>query len=486
MWAVSLLQLLQTIAVLGCISKVPWIISSLRVGSSEYHPTSSFAQLSLKHSYHDLYCGQITQNLHRPHSVSITEFGAVGDGITPNTYAFQNAIFYLKSFADKGGAQLYVPRGRWLTGSFNLTSHLTLYLEEGAIILASQDPKQWPVIAPLPSYGRGREFSGGRHISLIHGINLTDVVITGKNGTIDGQGSVWWDWFHAKTLNHTRGHLVEFIHSQDIIVSNVTFMNSPFWTIHPVYCRNVVVHGVTILAPADSPNTDGIDPDSCSDVCIQDCYISTGDDLISIKSGWDEYGIAFAEPSFNIVIHRVVGETPTSAGIAFGSEMSGGIHTVHVDSLLIKNCRTGIRLKTAAGRGGFVVNISITGTVMHNVVTAFDFNALYGDHPDDHFDPGAYPVVTGILIANTVGENISHAGNFQGLAQAPFKNVCLKNVFLEGNVGGFEWNCSGIEGFSTNVSPPPCPELQILRDDSGCYSPVKGRSQVGGLQSESK
>ncbi|KAJ7532532.1 hypothetical protein O6H91_13G007900 [Diphasiastrum complanatum] len=352
MWAVSLLQLLQTIAVLGCISKVPWIISSLRVGSSEYHPTSSFAQLSLKHSYHDLYCGQITQNLHRPHSVSITEFGAVGDGITPNTYAFQNAIFYLKSFADKGGAQLYVPRGRWLTGSFNLTSHLTLYLEEGAIILASQDPKQWPVIAPLPSYGRGREFSGGRHISLIHGINLTDVVITGKNGTIDGQGSVWWDWFHAKTLNHTRGHLVEFIHSQDIIVSNVTFMNSPFWTIHPVYCRNVVVHGVTILAPADSPNTDGIDP--------------------------------------------------------------------------------------------------------------------------------------GILIANTVGENISHAGNFQGLAQAPFKNVCLKNVFLEGNVGGFEWNCSGIEGFSTNVSPPPCPELQILRDDSGCYSPVKGRSQVGGLQSESK
>lgn len=74
----------------------------------------------------------------RPHSVSILEFGAKGDGKTVNTLAFQNAIFYLRSFADKGGAQLYVPPGRWLTGSFNLTSHLTLFLERDAIILASQ------------------------------------------------------------------------------------------------------------------------------------------------------------------------------------------------------------------------------------------------------------------------------------------------------------------------------------------------------------
>jgi hypothetical protein len=74
----------------------------------------------------------------RPHSVTITEFGAVGDGKTLNTVAFQNAVFYVRSFADKGGAQLYVPKGRWLTGSFNLTSHLTLYLEKGAVIIGSK------------------------------------------------------------------------------------------------------------------------------------------------------------------------------------------------------------------------------------------------------------------------------------------------------------------------------------------------------------
>lgn len=74
----------------------------------------------------------------RPHSVSITDFGAVGDGKTLNTHAFENAFFYLRSYADKGGAQLYIPAGRWLTGSITLISHLTLFLENGAIILGSE------------------------------------------------------------------------------------------------------------------------------------------------------------------------------------------------------------------------------------------------------------------------------------------------------------------------------------------------------------
>ncbi|KAH0459485.1 hypothetical protein IEQ34_012299 [Dendrobium chrysotoxum] len=115
----------------------------------------------------------------RPHSVTLTEFGAVGDGVTLNTIAFQNAIFYLRSFADKGGAQLYVPEGKWLTGSFNLISHLTLFLDKGAVIIGTQDLSQWPTAEPLPSYGRGIELPGRRYQSLINGNNLTDIAITG-------------------------------------------------------------------------------------------------------------------------------------------------------------------------------------------------------------------------------------------------------------------------------------------------------------------
>ncbi|GFZ04809.1 pectin lyase-like superfamily protein [Actinidia rufa] len=114
----------------------------------------------------------------RPHSVSILEIGALGNGKTLNTVAFQNAIFYLKSFADKGGAQLYVPPGKWLTGSFNLTSHLTLFLESEAIVLGSQNLSHWGIVEPLPSYGRGIRLPGGRYCSLITGHDLTDGVIT--------------------------------------------------------------------------------------------------------------------------------------------------------------------------------------------------------------------------------------------------------------------------------------------------------------------
>eukprot|EP00250_Pteridium_aquilinum_P013033 c21091_g1_i1 orf=822-2249(-) len=411
------------------------------------------------HSIDDV-CNSELAKYPRPHSVTITEFGAVGDGVTVNTHAFQNAMFYLNSFADKGGAQLYVPAGNWLTGSFQLISHLTLFLHKDAVILGSQDPSLWPVIDPLPSYGRGRDLPGGRHMSLIYGHNLTDVIITGDNGTIDGQGAVWWELYHNKSLDYTRGPLLELVDSEDIIISNLTFKNSPFWNIHPVYCKNVLIQNVTILAPRESPNTDGINPDSSSDVCIEDCFISNGDDLISIKSGWDEYGIAYGRPSSNIVIRRITGNTRSSAGIALGSEMSGGISDVYVDDMVVTHASAGIRVKTARGRGGYVKDIYISNINISNAKLAIEFTSLYGEHPDSNYDPDALPDVERIMVENVVGWNVTRAGNFQGIEELPFREIFLTNISINVTASTHIWNCSYVEGYSESVDPEPCTELQ--------------------------
>ncbi|XP_044479572.1 probable polygalacturonase [Mangifera indica] len=400
--------------------------------------------------------------------MSLKDFGGVGDGKTSNTETFRRAIRYMQGFGDKGGSQLNVPAGTWLTGSFNLTSNFTLFLEKGAVILGSPEADEWPIIAPLPSYGRGRERLGGRHISLIHGDGLVNVVITGQNGTVDGQGKMWWDLWWNRTLQHTRGHLLELKNSRNILISNLTFLNSPFWTIHPVYCSNVIIRCMTILAPLDAPNTDGIDPDSCSNVCIEDCYIESGDDLVAVKSGWDQYGIAMAHPSSNIIVRRVSGTTPTCSGVGIGSEMSGGIFNITIDHLNVWNSGTGVRIKTDKGRGGYIANITISNITMDKVKVPIRFSRGSNDHPDNGWDPKAVPNVKGVYISNVVSVNSTKAPVLLGIEDAQFEEICMKNISLLGLTPSAKWQCEFVSGFSNQVFPLPCPQLQKNSSSSRC------------------
>ncbi|KAL2535268.1 Pectin lyase-like superfamily protein [Forsythia ovata] len=397
----------------------------------------------------------------RPHSVSVSEFGAIGDGKTLNTLAFQNAIFYLKSFADKGGAQLYVPEGKWLIGSINLTSHLTLFLEKDASILGSQDYSHWDVIDPLPSYGRGIELPGGSYRSLITGRDLVDVVITGNNATIDGQGSVWWDKFNSHSLNYSRPHLVEFISSNNIVISNLTFLNPPAWNIRPAYCSKVLIQNITVYAPPDSPYTSGIVPDSSEHVCIENSNISLGYDSVVLKSGWDEYGIAYGKPTTNVHIRGLRLQSYSGSGMAFGSEMSGGISSILVENLHVLDSPIGIELKTARGRGGYIKGINISDVFMENVQQGIKATGQWESHPDDKFDPSALPVVSEITFTDITGINITTAGYFSGIKESPFTSICLSNVSLSVTSDpSTSWVCSDVSGSSKNVSPKPCPELQ--------------------------
>ncbi|KAM3312526.1 hypothetical protein ACQJBY_032435 [Aegilops geniculata] len=409
----------------------------------------------------------------RPHSVTITEFGAVGDGRTLNTLPFQNAVYYARSFADKGGAQLYVPKGRWLTGSFNLTSHLTLFLEKDAIIIGAEESSQWPIVEPLPSYGQGLDLPGPRHRSLINGYNLTDVVITGNNGLIDGQGSVWWDWLRSHELNHSRPHLVEFLYSEEIVISNLTFLNSPAWSIHPVYCSNVKVHNVTIKTLLDAPLTDGIVPDSCLNVCIEDSTISVSHEAISVKSGWDKYGISIGRPTSDIHISRVDLQASSGAALAFGSEMSGGISGIHADHLTIHGSDKGFSFKTTPGRGGYIKEVVISDVKMDGIRVAIEFIGNLSSHPDDDFDPSELPVIDQITLKNMVGTNISVAGVLSGIDDDPFTAICLSNLSFSITDSAYStpWSCSNVSGYSELAFPEPCSELYTSSSNSSiCFS----------------
>ncbi|XP_020581241.1 probable polygalacturonase [Phalaenopsis equestris] len=402
----------------------------------------------------------------RSHVADLTQFGGVDDGVTSNTKAFRDAIANLSEYASDGGSMLVVPPGRWLTGPFNLTSHFTLFLQADAEIVASTDMDEYPIVEPLPSYGRGRDTTGGRYSNFIWGTNLTDVIITGENATIDGQGQFWWDKFHKKQLDSTRGYLLELMHSENILISNLTFLNSPAWNLHPVYCNNVIISNVTVLAPVDSPNTDGIDPDSCSNVLIEDSFIVSGDDCIAVKSGWDEYGIRYGRPSEHILIRRVTCISPYSAVIALGSEMSGGIQDLRAENIVAINSESAVRIKTGIGRGGFVRDIFVRGMRLHTMKYVFWMTGNYGSHPDDHWDPNALPEITRINYSDFVAENVSMVGNLEGIEKDVFTEICISNVTAELSAKAKKvvWNCSFVEGVSHGVSPKACDELP----EKGC------------------
>lgn len=134
----------------------------------------------------------------------------------------------------------------------------------------------------------------------IGGNNISNFSIRGR-GTIDGQGEAWWNAEGGSFL-HGRGRLIEPMYCSNFTMSGVTVLNPPFWGIHPYACNDILIEDVIFAAPPDSPNTDGVDPDSCSNVVIRNLTATSGDDAIAIKSGRDQYGRDFNMPSRNILI----------------------------------------------------------------------------------------------------------------------------------------------------------------------------------------
>lgn len=202
--------------------------------------------------------------------------------------------------------------------------------------------------------------------------------------------------------------------------------------------------------------------DSSSNVCIEDSYISVGDDLVAVKSGWDEYGISYGRPSSGITIRRITGSSPF-AGIAVGSETSGGVENVIAENITLYNMGVGIHIKTNTGRGGIIKNITVSSVHIENARRAIKISGNVGDHPDDNYDPSALPVVNGITVKDVTGVKILQPGLIQGIKNSPFTGIYLSNVNLDwvpGRRPSAPWTCSDVSGDAVKVSPLPCSQLQ--------------------------
>jgi polygalacturonase len=301
-------------------------------------------------------------------TVNVQEFNAPADGETSATERLQAAV---DACARQGGGTVVVPAGKYVTGTLWLRSNITLHLEAGATLLGSNRPDDFPLWS---SDWEGPGVKKGR-ASLICGENLDKIAITGP-GTIDGRGQMWWDSQRREPGKLRRPLLVRFINSRNVRVEDVTLKNSPMWTLSPLACDNVTVRGVTIHNPADSPNTDGVNPDSCRNVRITDCHIDVGDDCITIKSGKEDDGRRELRVCENITVSNCT-LLHGHGGVVMGSEISGSIRNVNISHCKFVGTDRGIRIKARRGRGGVVEDVRASHLDMDAVACPIVVNLFY-------------------------------------------------------------------------------------------------------------
>lgn len=427
-------------------------------------------------------------------TVSIKDFGGTGNGIASNTEAFAKALGHL---ADKGGGHLIVPEGIWLTGPITLTDNIDLHLEKNAIIIFDPDRKLYPVI--------GTNFEGldtRRCESPIHAEHARNVSITGE-GVIDGSG---YDWRAVKKskmnsnqwksriatggiLNEKKDYwwpdegfrkaeatanmnvpdpsldeeeiksflrpvMVSFRYCENVLLEGCIFQNSPAWNIHPLFCRNVIIDGITVRNPEYSQNGDGIDIDACTNVILKNSSFDCGDDGICIKSGKDEDGRRHATPCQNLIIDGCT-VFHGHGGFVVGSEMSGGVRNIMVSNCRFLGTDVGLRFKSKRGRGGVVEGIWIDNIYMTDIVTdALLFDLFYGGKSAVEAleegvkgAPEAFPVdettpaFRDIHISNVVCNGAARAMYFNGLPEMPVKGIHIRDCAIKSRKG-IEINCS--------------------------------------------
>jgi len=368
---------------------------------------------------------------------AITDFGAKPDDAADATAAFTKAIAAVHA---AGGGHLVVPAGIYHVGALELCGKLDLRLEKGARLLFSQNPDVYRVGAT------GRKFR-----PLVHAANVEDLAITGE-GALDGQGAPWWvEERKFKDAARARGDANEEIgrprllvieKSKRVLLDGITLANSPQFHCAPTRCEDFTARNVTVRAPADAPNTDGIDPSASRRVLITGCTFDTGDDCIAIKSGDADF------PSADILVENCVFKR--GHGMSVGSETNGGLKNLTVRDCTFDGTDAGVRLKSARGKGGLVENCTYENLTMRGVAVAIYITSYYPEKlipkpgatvstPETRYPKT--PAWRNIVIRNVTATGcVKSAGIIVGLPDEPVDGLLLDNDTIDAPVGiRFAW-----------------------------------------------
>jgi polygalacturonase len=239
--------------------------------------------------------------------------------------------------------------------------------------------------------------------------------------------------------HNLRPNFVQFYRSKNILVEGVTITDGPMWTVHPVLCRNVTVRGIKIVSYG--PNTDGVDPESSSDVLIENVSFNTGDDSIAIKSGRNDDGRRVNVPCENIVVrHCRMGKVRRNA-LAIGSEVTGGVRNVYIEDCVLAEALRGVYIKSNTQRGGVVENIWFRNVQIEDIKEpAIRIGTDYGSEKGPHV-----PVMRDIVFEGVRARRCGMALQISGEPNSPVTNVRLKNCTFEGMAGPDRIrNCKGL------------------------------------------
>lgn len=376
-------------------------------------------------------------------TVSICDFGAKENEKV--TESIKKAIEYVN---ENGGGRIVIPSGKWITGAIHLKSNVNLHLEEGAYVEFSTDFEDY-----LPAvYGilNGARLFSASHF--LYALRCENIAITGS-GTFDGRGDAWWYMkdlegglydlarcakegvpvekrVYDKKEDGVRPRFLQFVECENVLIEGVTFKDSPSWTVHPAWCKNITVRDIKIINPLDAPNTDGINLESCKRGLVERCEVSGGDDMVCLKAGKDEDAWEVGIPCEDIEV-RYCHSKCSKGGLTIGSEMSACVRNAYIHDCTFGRISNGIRIKSMKGRRGVVENIDYENLTLDiGVDHAISITMKYNGEPlDDQSKPlENMPVIRNISVENLVCKNSNKGIFIEGIKGYEMENFYLKNI----------------------------------------------------------